>query len=87
VVGVVVREHDPAGAAAPPGLLDERRGVRGEVRAGVDDPARIAPDDVAVGPRQRERAGVVGPDERDVLRGERIFGHPAKPTPLGGRLD
>jgi hypothetical protein len=71
VVGVVVCQRDAAGAAAPLGLRDDRLDMRIEAGPGVDDPARIAADQPGVRPGQRERAGVVGADERDVVLAER----------------
>ena len=50
-----------------------------ERRARVDDPARVAPDEPRVRAAQRERARVVGADQRDVVRLEA--------SPLGEAVD
>ena len=66
VVEVVVRHRDPTRAAARLDLGGHRVEVLGQVRPGVDDPRRVAPDDPGVRARQRERPGVVGAHARDV---------------------
>ena len=76
VVAVVVRQRDPARPAAPAHLLEHVGDVLVERRPGIDDPARVAADDPRVRPGQRERAGVVGVDERDV---EALEGHGTQP--------
>jgi len=65
VVGVIVRDGDPAGPAARLDLRRHRVEVRGEVRAGVDHPGGVAADHPRVRARQRVRAGVVGPQAGD----------------------
>ena len=70
VVGVVVRERDPAGAAAARDLRGDRVEVGGERRAGIDHPRRVAPDDPRVRAVERVRARVVGPQARDPVVGE-----------------
>ena len=71
VVGMVVRQRDPARAAA----LRDRGGQRVEVhverRAGVEDPGRVAPDDVAVGAVERVGRRVRRPDEQDLHGAQR----------------
>ena len=68
VVGVVVRERDPAGPAT------RRHGGRDGVevvlerRPRVDDPRRLAPDDPRVRPAERERRGVRRPYEQHLHR-------------------
>ena len=71
VVGVVVGQRDAADAAA---VGRRRRGRASRCaasrRAGVDDPARVAPDEPRVRALERVRPRVVGADECDVVLGE-----------------
>jgi len=75
VVLVVVRDRDAAGAAASLDRRGHTLDVVGDVRAGVDDPRRVAADDPRVGAGQRVRAGVVGPDAGDVEPFELLDAH------------
>jgi hypothetical protein len=42
-----------------------------ERRAGIDDPARVAPDEPRVRALERERSGIVRAQERDVMARQR----------------
>ena len=73
-----MRQRDAAEAATLRCRRGDVRRVGCELGPGVDDPARIAPDEPRVRPLQREGAGVVRAHERDVGGGERI--HPGEAT-------
>ncbi len=70
VVLVVVRERDPARAAARGDLGGDRVEVRVERRARIDHPRRVAPDHPRVRAVERVRARVVGAQPGDVVVGE-----------------
>jgi hypothetical protein len=72
VVGVVVGERDAGDAPAGRRRVEHGLDMGGVVGPGVDDPARVAAHEPRVRPLERERPGVVGPDECDVVRGERV---------------
>jgi hypothetical protein len=74
VVAVVVGERDAADPAAVARRRQDRLDVRGVLRAGVDDPARVAPHEPGVRPLERERPGVVGLHEGDVVLCELVHG-------------
>ena len=71
VVGMVVRQRDPARAAALRDRGRQRVEVRVERRARIDDPRRVAPDDVAVGSVERVGRRVRRPDEQDLHGAQR----------------
>ena len=75
MVEVPVREHDPHHAAARLGRRPDPLQMSGVVGPGIDHPGGPARE-IGVGPRQRERARVVGPYSFDP------FG---KPVPMRDR--
>jgi hypothetical protein len=73
VVGVVVRDGDAAGAAAPLDLRRDRLDVRGQSRPGIDDPRGVAAEHPRVRTGQRQRGRVVRAHQRDIVARD----HPA----------
>jgi hypothetical protein len=78
MIGVIVRERDPAQAAALGGLSGERVKVGFEHGARIYQPGWIAADEPGVRPGQRERARVGRPDPDDVVVRDLDSGHPAR---------
>ena len=75
MVGVVVRQCDPAEATAGVEFRLERIEVIGQRGTGIDKPRRVAAHDPRVRPGQRERARVGGANPDDVVFGEFESGH------------
>ena len=75
VVAVVVRDRDPARAAARLDLGGDGVEVLGDVGPRVDHPGRVAADDPGVGARQRVGPGVLRAHARDVQAVERLDAH------------
>ena len=70
VVGVVMRERDPAEPAPTLELGDERVDVLVEIRPGVDEPRGVPADDPGVRSAERERSRVRRADPDEIVSGD-----------------